>query len=378
VNAQTSTTCYEIVQSLVKTLKAHYLYPEVADQIAALLQKSLEDGEYNDIAEDELFALALTMHLQEVNHDEHLWVRWHAEPLPDDEGSLRHNLKWQEDRKMEAGLENFGIQKVERLPGNVGLLDIRYFHRPAWGGDTASAAMGFLVNTDALIIDLRKCTGGYPGMIALILSYLFGEDPVHLTSIYWRDDDVTQQYWTLPYVTGKRYGNKPVYVLTSSVTFSAGEEFASILQTRMRATILGDKTDGGAHPGASYRLAPHFEVFIPLGRSINPVTGADYEGIGITPDIVIPQELAFTVAYHMALRRILESLREPLASPLQALAKEAQTALKELDAAYKICRQCGYPNPLYKARCKNCDEPLPGMDELHSGTNGLSTKGIPV
>ena len=271
--------------------------------------------------------------MQEVNHDEHLWVRWHPEPLPDDDGPLRHNPEWIAERQQEAKLDNYGLHKVERLPGNVGYIDIRYFHRPAWGGDTAAAAMSFLANANALIIDLRQCAGGYPGMIALISSYLFGEEPVHLDSIYWRDEDVTQQYWTLPYVPGKRFGDKPVYVLISKATFSGGEGFAYDLKTRQRATLVGEKTDGGAHAGASYRLHPHFEVFIPVGRTINPITGANWEGSGVTPDIPVPKEQAFTAAYTMALKSIIASLGESPYGPFKALAQEAQTALKSLEIA---------------------------------------------
>ena len=324
-------THIEIVHRLSEKLKACYVFPDIAEQICGRLQKHLEDGEYTDITEGELFALALTLHMQEVNHDEHLWVRWHPEPLPEDEGPLRLNQEWQEERQLEARLDNYGLHRVERLPGNVGYIDIHYFHRPAWGGETAVAAMNFLANTNALIIDLRKCTGGFPGMIALISTYLFGEEPLLLDSIYWRDDDITQQYWTLPYVPGKRFCDKPVFALTSKVTFSGGEEFANILKTRQRATIIGEKTDGGAHAGASYRIHPHFEVFIPIGRVINPVTGTNWEGSGVTPDISVPQEQAFKVAYTMALQSIIASLGASPAGPLNALAEEAQNALNRLD-----------------------------------------------
>ncbi|RPH61056.1 MAG: hypothetical protein EHM81_05035 [Chloroflexi bacterium] len=348
----------KILQHLCEKLTACYVFPDSAEIICANLRKHQETGEYDAIEEGDLFALALTMHMQEVNHDEHLWVKWHPEPLPDDEGPLRLNQDWQEQRRLEASLDNYGLHRAERLPGNVGYIDIHYFHRPAWGGDTAVAAMNFLADASALIIDLRNCTGGYPGMIALISSYLFGEDPVHLNSIYWRDEDITQQYWTLPYVPGKGFCNKPIYVLTSKVTFSGGEEFAYILQTRKRATLIGDKTDGGAHAGASYRLDPHFEAFIPIGRTINPITATNWEGSGITPDIPVPQEQAFTAAYYMAIRSVLANLGASPSGALMALSKEAQTAIKELESDQKICIKCGYQNPLYRASCKNCDEPL--------------------
>ena len=349
-----------IVQNLSDKLRAHYIFPDIAEQISARLQKYLEDGEYADITEDELLALALTMRMREVSHDEHLWVQWHPEPLPDETRPLKHSPQWQDERKLEARLDNHGLHKVERLPGNVGYIDIRYLHRPAWGGDTAVAAMNFLANTDALVIDLRKCTGGYPGMIALMMSYLFGEESIHLSSSYWREEEITQQYWTLPYVPGKHYADdKTIYILISRVTFSAGEEFASILQRHKRAIVLGDQTDGGAHPGTSYRLSSHFEVFIPIGRAINPITEQDLEGVGVTPDILIPQEQAFTAAYSMALRAILARFGESSSGALQGLVTEAQKAIQELSTNQKICTQCGYPNPPYRDQCKNCEEQLP-------------------
>jgi hypothetical protein len=317
----------EVIQRLSEKLKANYVFPDIADQICSQLQEHLDTGEYADINEGEFFALALTLHMQEVNHDEHLWVRWHEEALPDDEGPLRLNQEWQAERQLGARLDNYGLHKLERLPGNVGYLDIHYFHRPAWGGDTAIAAMNFLANANALIIDLRNCTGGYPGMVALMSSFLFEEEPVQLDSIYWRDDDITQQYWTLPYLPAKRFVEKPVYVLISKVTFSGGEGFAYNLQARKRAILVGEKTDGGAHPGASYRLHPHFEVFIPIGRAINPITGMDWEGIGVTPDKPVPSEKAFTFAYSMALESILASLGESPTGPNKDLSEEVKKTL---------------------------------------------------
>ena len=70
----------------------------MAEQICIRLQKHLEDGEYTDITEGEFLAFALTTHMQEVNQDEHLWVRWYAEPLPDHEGPLRQNQEWMDEK----------------------------------------------------------------------------------------------------------------------------------------------------------------------------------------------------------------------------------------------------------------------------------------
>jgi hypothetical protein len=321
----------EVINQLSEKLRSCYVFPDLAEQICVNLKRYLNDGEYADLTEGNLFALALTMHLQEVNHDEHLWVRWHAEALPEDEGQLRLNPAWQEERKLEARLGNYGFNKLEKLPGNVGYFDIRYFHRPAWGGDTAVAVMNSLAHSQALIIDLRECMGGFPGMIALICSYLFGDEPTHLVSIYWRDEDITQQYWTLPYIPGKRFVDKPVFVLTSKITFSAGEMFAYILQTYQRATVIGEQTDGGANAGVSYRLHPYFEAFIPIGRTINPLTGANWEGSGVTPDISAPRDQSFNIAYKLALQSVLVEIGAPTSEPLLKLENEAQAALKDLE-----------------------------------------------
>src|SRR5258708_1798385 len=123
--------------------------------------------------------------------------------------------------------------------------------------------MTFLANSGAVIIDLRKNGGGDPATVTPIASYPFGPPPRHLHDLYDRPRDETRQYWTLPYLAGKRLADKDVYVLTSSYTFSGGEEFAYDLKTQKRATIIGEITAGGAHPISQRRLHDHFLIFVP-------------------------------------------------------------------------------------------------------------------
>lgn len=319
----------KIVHLLSEKLRAYYIFPEVAEEICLSLQKHLENGDYADFTEDEFFAYALTTHMQEVCQDEHLWVRWHLESLPDEE-TLRLSDKWRDTQELQARVENYGFYRVERMAGNIGYVDIRYFHRPSWGGDVAVAAMNFLANMSTIIIDLRKCSGGYPGMVSLISSYFLGPEPVHLSDIYWRDDDTTHQYWTLPYVPGHSLEDKPLYILISMETFSAGEGFAYDMQARRRAVLIGEKTDGGAHPGASYRLDQHFEVFIPIGYLTHPITRQNWEGIGVTPDVQTPSEKALREAHKIALASVIESLSDSTSEPLKALLAEAQEAYQKL------------------------------------------------
>jgi C-terminal processing protease CtpA/Prc len=320
-----------VIQNLTEKLKAHYVFPDLAERISERIQQHLEEGAYAQITEGALFAKTLTEHLQEVNQDKHLRVFWFPEPLPEQERPAHQNPEIVEEWRLGASLDNYGLYRVERLAGNVGYLDIRGFFPPEWGGDLAVAAMNFLANASALIVDLRKNGGGSPAMVALITSYLFGNEPVLLNSFYWRTEENPRQSWTLPYVPGKRFGDKPIFVLTSKNTFSGGEEFAYNLKTRQRATLIGEPTGGAAHPGDPHRLHPHFEAFIPGGRPVSPITGTNWEGTGVIPDVPADPEQALPVAYRLALQSVIERIAEPASAPLRRLKDEAQAALQELE-----------------------------------------------
>jgi C-terminal processing protease CtpA/Prc len=144
--------------------------------------------------------------------------------------------------------------------------------------------MTFLAESDALIIDLRDNRGGAPRMAALVSSYLFDE-PIHLDDIYDRKANTTEPLWTVPYLPGKKFTGKPVFVLVSSRTFSAAEQFSYDLKNLKRAVVIGETTGGGAHPTAPRQIDEHFFIRVPFGRFINPITNTDWEGTGVEPDI---------------------------------------------------------------------------------------------
>jgi C-terminal processing protease CtpA/Prc len=169
--------------------------------------------------------------------------------------------------------------------------------------------MNFLANVDALIFDLRGNGGGDPKMIAFISTYLFDE-PTHLNDLYNRKEDSTTQYWTLPYVPGKRLSGKPVFVLTSKRTFSGAEEFSYNLKNLKRATIIGEVTGGGAHPVSGHRIDDHFMIGVPFARAVNPISGTNWEGTGVTPDVEVPAAEALDVANEMASEQIAKDQAE--------------------------------------------------------------------
>lgn len=293
-----------LIEALAREIEEHYVFPEVASQIGARLREQLFAGAYEGIP-IEVLARRLTTDLRAVNSDKHLSVgpvppRSAAEPA---DPALR-----EQEHQAELRRSNFGFQKVEILDGNVGYLELNAFVPLEQARETAAGAMGFLGNVDALIVDLRRNGGGDPSMIQFLSSYFFA-GRTHLNSFEWRGKEGLEEFWTFPEVPGKRLLDVPIFVLTSSRTFSAAEEFTYNLRNLERATIVGATTGGGAHPGDTHEIAGLLRVFIPQGRAINPITKTNWEGVGVEPHLKVPAEQALDAARREA-SRVLAERRE--------------------------------------------------------------------
>ena len=318
-----------VLDSVVKTLD-QYVFPEVAEQLKADIQQRRQDQGYEEITSGEQLAQVLTLQLQQVSGDRQLKVHFSPQLLPDLTPEAEPGSAALKAEQHQSSLRNFDINRVERLRGNVGYLELYGFEPPDFAGEVMAAAMQFLANTQALIIDVRHNRGGSPAMVALLCSYFLpAYPPVHLNDLYWRPDHSTRQWWTIPHLSGPRYIGKPVYVLTSQETFSAAEEFAYDLRVLKRATIVGEHTAGGANPGRGYRLHDHFWMFVPTGQSINPVTKNNWAQTGIIPDVKVPSELTLLTAHLMALNQLLET--EPSGPHFRELQRSMLMVERELN-----------------------------------------------
>jgi uncharacterized protein (TIGR03067 family) len=364
----------EVIDGMLKKLAEFYIFPEKAKEMEQAIRSRQEKKEYDSLTSARLLTETLTNHLQEVSHDKHLRVLFSHDPLPKPKPPSP-----EERKRMQAmqGKNNYGFQKVERLDGNIGYLELRGFMNAEEAGETAAAAMTFLANTDALIIDLRQNGGGSPGMVALLCSYLF-KDRQHLNDLAWRgaEGESVEQWWTLPHVAGKRYVDKDVYVLTSKRTFSAAEEFTYNLKALKRATIVGETTGGGAHPGGPRPINDHFAVWVPSGRAINPVTKTNWEGTGVKPDVEVPADQALKTAHLAALNKLLD--KGDADSRLQEQWKQAiEKVRRELEELKHKSEPAGTASPEKGARSapaelKPVDEkndPLAGTWIIVSMTN---------
>jgi C-terminal processing protease CtpA/Prc len=202
---------------------------------------------------------------------------------------------------------NFGFNKIERLDGNIGYIELLRFSSFVGeeAGAVAVSTMNFVGNSDALIIDLRKNPGGSGKMGQLLGSYFFepGDDK-WLVSNYNRSQGTIKQEWTFSYVPGKRMPDVDLYILISPNTGSAAEGFAYNLQALKRATVVGERSAGGAHSGEMAPITNGLVMFVPAGRTINPITNTNWEGVGVRPDVEVKSKDALLKAQSLALEKL--------------------------------------------------------------------------
>ncbi len=305
-----------IVDSALEALNEEYIFSSKAEEMDRHIRGKLKAGEYEGLQTLDEFLQALRSDLTAISNDRHIAL-WVMRP--------EEREKQEQDEREEMRSTNHGFRKMEILPGDVGYLDLRIFDSPKLAAPTAIAAMSFFANVDALIIDLRYNGGGEGDMVAFLLSYFYENNPIHHIDTRFRDR--IEQTWTPPYVADVDLSRVPLYVLTSGGTFSAAEDFAYGLKTRKRATIVGETTRGGAHP-ITYRYFEELnvEMMIPNAESTSPLTGENWEGTGVTPDIDVPEVRALSRAYREALRSLVVGERD------QERRKSLERALRRAEA----------------------------------------------
>jgi hypothetical protein len=300
-----------VIDGVIGELHKSYVFPEQAKKVDAALRQHQKHGDYDAITSAEKLSETVTAHLQSVTNDKHLHLFYSAEPIPPEERDNKPSAEQQAQQLAGMKSQNFGVERVERLPFNIGYLSLHGFLPAKAAADTIGAAMTVLANTDTLIIDLRQNGGGDPATVAMLASY-FLDERTRLNDIYYRTGDRTEQMWSSDVVTGKHYGQKKdVYILTSKDTFSAAEDFSYAMKNIKRATIVGETTGGGAHPGDVARLSEHFAIFVPNGRSISPVTKTDWEAVGVVPDVATTAADAMKTAQVAILKKIAATEKNP-------------------------------------------------------------------
>ncbi len=286
------------IDSLARIIGQEYVDADVASRVDAYLRKCLAGGRYQQNTPGEL-AQTVTQDLFTSSHDQHLFMIISAD-------AGKASSVPQGSREQTARSSNFGIQRVEILPGNIGYLNLTSFYRPEEARDTFVAAMQVLAHTDALVLDLRENKGGSPDMAVLLASFMFDQPGLPLFSVTPGSGGEPMRFATVQTPRPGSNGERPLYVLTSHSTWSAGEGVAFLLQERHRAEIIGETTAGAANPGRPYRVNALFDVNVPNGRVKSAVLGRNWEGVGVVPDVPTSAADALEVAHARALRRLLD------------------------------------------------------------------------
>ncbi|HRK70709.1 MAG TPA: S41 family peptidase [Micropepsaceae bacterium] len=292
------------IEKLATSLASTYTDAAKAEELAARVRARHAEGAYAGLNIIDLAEL-LTADMRGVVNDKHMAVRAvppgmtggaDAPEVPQEivEAAMRERM----------GFRNYEIINVQRLDGNIGYLEIRGFPQasPELRARYA-AAFELLKDTDGLIIDVRRNGGGDPNAVALLMSFLV-EGRVHINSFIYRDASQNEEFWS-DESAGPKYG-KPVAVLISAYTFSGGEEFAYDVQSLQRGRLFGRTTGGGANPVSGIDLIDGLVARIPFASARNPITGANWEGVGVKPEVDVDADVAFYEAHIFLLQSVLE------------------------------------------------------------------------
>jgi C-terminal processing protease CtpA/Prc len=333
----------EVIDSLSSVLADGYHDVSMAKKMIASIIMYHQAGKYDTLNSGRKFAAQLTKDLFEISDDKHISVEYVNK-------SRQHESEAEKADKIERDAEfrrdvNHGFDKVEILPGNVGLFELRAFLPVEESAAKIDAAMAFLADADALIIDLRYNRGGAAPTVQYMASYLLDSKPVLFNTMMWRSSagnqpvDVTRkvtgpglvyQSWTYHVLPGRRFNKKPVFILISEITASGAESFAYSLQALKRATIVGGTSAGAANPGGTDQLTSHFQVFIPRGKPVNPITHTNWEGTGVKPDIHSSFDSSVKVAYVHALQQMEKRGEYQGPYQLENLIEDTQRELADL------------------------------------------------
>jgi len=327
------------IAKLSNLMNDFYVFPEVAKKTSEHLSKQLKAGHFDSFTTFEAFAAALTKEVQSINKDKHMTIRT-SRPTAAKENSIEKMFEDHFHRLDYARNNSGGFKEAKKLEGNIGYFDIRNFAGLNVGKAYADSYMKLLSTSDAIIVDLRKNGGGSPAMVQYLCSYFF-DKKVHLNSLYFRQGDELHEFWTLDEVNGTKMPDVPLFVLTSEKTFSGAEEFSYNMQTQKRATLIGQTTGGGANPGRVMQINEKFEVIIPTGKAINPITNTNWEGVGVIPDVKTSPEKTFNKALELA-KVAAEKYRKQLQQKQTDLSTELIKSLENFDA--KTGEQSVYEN----------------------------------
>ena len=208
---------------------------------------------------------------------------------------------WPPQDPAEVQLRAGSVGEVRRRPDGVAVLALDSLDAVHLAAPYLEAAFALVRGARGVVLDLRRNGGGDAGTVTLVLDWLLGDRPTHISDVIYKGR--TRQWWT----TG-RLGDlalprdTPVAAVISEATFSSGEALAYHLQSQGRARLVGQRTPGAADHITPVCVSAHVRAFLPEARVRDAVTGTNWEGAGVVPDVSCEPAAALDAAAE-ALRR---------------------------------------------------------------------------
>ena len=296
----------EVVSDLKAALQQNYVFPDRIPAISAELDRRVQAAPI----EAEPFAETLAQGMVKASEDLHFSVAFDPDEVAADRRAKASGETSSQAQRDGERAANFGFRDARRLDGGLAYVRFDFFADPQYAQETAAAAMRFAEGSKGLIFDLRYNNGGVLEMAQFLMSYLYpaGKDQQFFDYNYNdKGVQVARSQWSLAAVPGQRSADIPVVVLTGSTSFSAAEWMAFSLQKLGRATVIGEQTGGGAHPVTRVPIDDRFMLQVPFGQIRDPIDGKDFEGVGVTPDLVVPASEALLAAQKFLLQRRAEA-----------------------------------------------------------------------
>lgn len=282
-----------------------YVFPERRGVAIDRLTSAAATGRY-DTADPVAFAERVTEDLTAATHDTHLNLRYDpawfdSASLPAPSGEDVHQIAIEAEI---ARYTNHGLAELRILPGNIRYLRIEGF---AWvedeTGPAYDAAMRFLKGGRAIIIDLRGNSGGWIQASKYLISHFLDADT--LIATFLSPNAEPQQYRAADYIPSGRIQGPPIYVLIDGRSRSAAEMVAYTFQQYGLGELVGARTEGAANISDDFAVAPGFRLSVSTGRTIQPISGTDWEGVGVAPTVETDPSQALEIAQLRAIERLL-------------------------------------------------------------------------
>jgi len=300
----------KLITAVCEKLEKFYTFPEIGLKTSQSIRRNFAEGKYSGCKTPSDFVRQLNKDFEKNSQDSHLEIAYDPETAArlNEQEATAEKESFAALRADEYRWSNFGFKECKILDGNIGYMDIRAFVPPKYAGATAVAAMNYFSNCRALIIDLRKNSGGWGTMVAFLASYFFDtEDPVLFSISQSTLNNTYYSSTTATYVPGKILSDIPLYILTSGLTASAAEGFANIMKNlNDRATLVGEKTAGAENPAERVVIGDEFILKLPCWRRIFSAVKEGWEGVGVKPDIEAKADNALYAAHLDALNKLLE------------------------------------------------------------------------